>query len=103
MRMMESQLSEPLAIAELARRTGMHVNTFTRLFKRATGHAPQGYYNRLRLQRAVLLLLSTHHTIDDIAEQTGFCDRFHFSRAFARQYGSGPADFRRHASHPASG
>ena len=93
-RIMEGHLSTPLPTTELARRLGLHFNTFTRLFKRETGHPPWNYYNHLRMQRAVLLLLSTRFSIKEIAEETGFCDRYHFSRAFARRHGVGPARFR---------
>ncbi|MDD5704983.1 MAG: helix-turn-helix domain-containing protein [Kiritimatiellae bacterium] len=94
-RIMEVNLSKPLPIAALAQRAGMHCNTLTRLFKQYTGHGPQDYCIHLRMEKAVMLLLSTRHSMEEIAEQTGFCSRFHLSRAFKHRFGNGPAAFRK--------
>ncbi|MDD5704569.1 MAG: AraC family transcriptional regulator [Kiritimatiellae bacterium] len=99
-RLMAGNLSTPLSVSELAHRTGMHLNTFIRFFKRVTGHTPHDYYKHLRMERAVFLLLSTRGSIEEVAAQTGYCDRFDFSRAFARRHGIGPAAFRRRHSSP---
>lgn len=41
-----------------------------------------------------VLLLSSRLGIKEIAEETGFCDCYHFSRVFARRHNMGPARFR---------
>ncbi len=79
---------------DLARELGMNVNAFTRRFRVATGHSPHQYRLRLRIERACSLLREGGLSIEAIAAETGFCDRFHFSRVFKRIMGMGPAQFR---------
>ncbi|MDD5704577.1 MAG: AraC family transcriptional regulator [Kiritimatiellae bacterium] len=98
--LMESSLSSPHSIADLARSSGMCVNVFMRVFKEVTGHTPQNYFIGLRIDRAVRLLLSSRLSIEEIADECGFCDRYHFTHAFARLHGMWPARFRRFHAHP---
>ncbi|MDD5704571.1 MAG: AraC family transcriptional regulator [Kiritimatiellae bacterium] len=92
--LMEANLSAPLPVAELARRAGLNINAAINTFRKAIGQTPRHYYCRLRLEKAVLLLLTKNLSIEEIAQETGFCDRYHFSRLFSRQYEMGPAQFR---------
>ena len=79
---------------ELAQRIGMSRNGFLALFKRETGTSPQAYSRQLRLNEACVMLHHSDKSIDDIAQETGFCDRYHFSRAFRQTIGHSPAQFR---------
>ena len=81
--------------AELARLAGMHPNAFVRKFVQATGHTPHQYHLRLRVERAADRLRRTRLSVEDVAASEGFCDRFHFTRVFAKIMGMGPAAYRR--------
>lgn len=94
-RFLEMNMSSPLRTPDLARRLNMHTNTFLHFFKVATGRTPQQYLTQLRIERAIALLLSTDVGIEQISEETGFIDRFSFSRTFSKFQGCGPATFRR--------
>jgi len=87
----------PLAVSntELALEARMNVNAFTRIFRQATGYAPHQYLLRLRIEKASQLLLHSSASLETISEQTGFCNRFHFSRIFKQQMQTSPACFRR--------
>lgn len=87
----------PLAAgnAILAREAHMNVNAFTRHFRLATGYAPHQYLLRLRIEKATQLLQHSTTSLETIAEQVGFCDRFHFSRIFKQQVKISPSAFRR--------
>jgi len=92
---MRERHSQPLSNDELAGRVGMNTNAFIRLFKQATGKPPQAYHTNLRLERACMLLSHTRRGIPEIAEETGFCDRYHFTNVFTRKRKLSPAAFRR--------
>ena len=79
----------------LAAAAGMAVNGFIRLFSKEVGVAPQKYSRRKRIEKASHLLHFTDKKIDEIAEETGFLDRYHFSRAFRETTNYSPAEFRR--------
>jgi transcriptional regulator GlxA family with amidase domain len=75
----------------------MSVNSFLRLFRAETGETPQNWSRQKRLENACRLLQFSSETVERIAELSGFCDRYHFSRVFKSKYGSGPAGHRRRA------
>ena len=81
--------------AELAAELELHPGSLVRMFTRELGVSPQRFALNWRLDQASALLTETDAPIDDIAERTGFGDRHHFSRAFARRWGRGPASYRR--------
>lgn len=80
---------------ELAERIGMSVNTFLRRFHAACGKSPQQYLTEARLRRACVLLQYSSLSMEEIAERTGFCDRFYFTRMFTRCRQLSPAAFRK--------
>ena len=80
--------------AALAREAGMNANAFIRKFRQVIGHTPHQYQLRLRIEQACGWLRMETLTMDQIAETTGFCDRFHFSRVFKQVMGVSPAKFR---------
>lgn len=88
----------PLDNAELAAAAGMHPNAFIRRFRAETGLTPQAWQSRRRIEGACLALERGDDAIETIAERFGFCDRHHFTRAFVRWRGVGPAAYRRQAS-----
>ena len=80
---------------ELAQKAGMSPNAFLRLFRRDTGASPQLYSRTRRIEEACMLLHYSQLDIKSIAERTGFCDRYHFSKVFKDLRGVSPAEFRR--------
>jgi AraC-like DNA-binding protein len=80
---------------QLAEKVGMSENGFIRLFSRCVGKAPQDFYRELRIERACWLLRNSANSIELIAIETGFVDRYHFSRVFKQIMGENPAAYRR--------
>lgn len=85
----------------LASDVAMHPSAFIRRFRQCLGLTPLQYLHHLRIEKAEEWLREGRLSIEDIAERLGFCDRFHFSRAFQRMRQMTPAVFRR--IHRASG
>lgn len=91
----ENNLNSNLTTAILARRCGLSEGHFTRLFREELGQTPARFVLDRRLAQAAQRLAFTDQTIDTIAEATGFADRFHFSRVFAKRIGLPPARYRK--------
>lgn len=83
---------------ELANAAGMSLSSFQQLFQDQVGMAPQVWFNRKRLEKACHLLRFTEQSIERIAEACGFCDRYHLSKAFRKQYGDSPGQYRKRDS-----
>ncbi len=88
---------QKISNADLAQRVGMSRNGFLFLFKKVTNFSPQVYSRRLRINEACIMLNHSNRSIDEIALETGFCDRYHFSRAFRQVIGYAPGQFRSRA------
>jgi AraC-like DNA-binding protein len=79
---------------EIARQVGCDERTLRRRFSALMDSTPVQFALRRRIEHSCMLLHFTDHSIDEIADQTGFCDRHHFSRVFRTHRGIGPAGFR---------
>jgi len=89
----------PLDNNGLAGMVRMSRNGFLRLFESQIGESPQAYSRRRRIERACELLNLTDLSLEEIAERTGFADRYHFSRVFAKTLLTSPAAFRKQSQH----
>jgi len=95
----ERNFDRPPRNVDLAALCGVGPDHFVRLFKRCVGQTPARYGLDRRLAAAALRLVLTDDSIEQIAADTGFADRFHFSRAFATGIGTPPAAYRRAGRH----
>lgn len=66
-----------------------------RIFKQEIGMSPAHCIRGLRLDHAAMMLSRSNISVQDIAEECGFENQFHFSRAFKQQYGLAPSDYRK--------
>jgi AraC-like DNA-binding protein len=83
---------------------GMSRSVFAREFSSAFGRSAILFLREIRLRRAAHQLQATKHSVQSIANATGFRSRSYFSRAFKQLYGVDPATFRdRHRAAPATG
>jgi AraC-like DNA-binding protein len=74
-----------------------HVNGayLCRLFRRYGHQSPYQHLLRLKMNLAAELLQQPGALVKTVAEQAGFGDPFHFSRAFKGVFGLSPDAFRR--------
>jgi AraC-like DNA-binding protein len=95
LRFLHSQLAGDLSNPNLARRALMSESVFIRWFKEHTGATPAIYVQQARARHAAQLLALTDRSIEQIAADCGFPNRYYFSRVFRRHLGSGPAEYRK--------
>lgn len=91
----EAHLSQTLSTPALARVAGMSRHRFTEWFQRHIGQTPSRYVADLRLRTAMQRLATTEASIEQVAEDLGYPNRYYFSRVFQKSLGCGPATFRR--------
>lgn len=85
-----SAFSKDIAAAHF----GFHPDYFGALFKKATGKTFVTVLNELRMEKARVLLTTTHLKVYEIAEQVGIEDVKYFLRLFKKVYGSSPKEYR---------
>ncbi len=91
----ENSLAKRLDTQTLSGLIGMAPNSFHRLFQNEIGMAPQKYVKQCRINEACILLHHSDKTIDQICSETGFSDRYHFSRVFKQVTSISPARYRK--------
>ena len=70
---------------------------FAREFRARTGVTPAKAVEHLRVEAARVMIEQTRHTIDEVANETGFADTERMRRAFLRAFGQPPQVLRRNA------
>jgi len=93
-RHIDEHFGEDLSNPALAKFAGTSLTGLLRLFNRHLGTKPAQYVSEVRVRNAATLLRGTKLSIEEIAEQTGFPNRYYFSRVFKKMTGHSPADFR---------
>jgi len=83
-----------LDVPSLAKHAGVSVRTLHRLCKETAHTTPGKLIERLRSDRARVLLSSTDAGLKEVAATCGYRDASQLSRAFSRTFGVSPSAFR---------
>lgn len=95
LKLMESNVEEPLELRQLAQCVGLSTRQIQRLFKEQLGTTPQKYYFEVRITEARRLLQHSGHRVVDVALACGFVSPSHFSRNYRALFGHPPSQERR--------
>jgi AraC family transcriptional regulator len=79
---------------ELARRVGVSASQLRALFRDARGESPSAMIWRIKVEHAIQLIRSTGLTLGEIANNCGYANAFHLSRAVRRHTGHPPRRLR---------
>jgi transcriptional regulator GlxA family with amidase domain len=83
-----------LSVRELAQRAGMTERSFARVFRGQTGITPADFVEATRVDAARRLLEETDKPLQRVASVSGFGSTEALRRAFVRQLGIRPTDYR---------
>lgn len=92
----ETQMSHPLLLEELAQLCGWSEFQLLRRFKQAFGLTPHAYQIDLRLNRAKRLL-KQGLPLSEVALELGFNDQSHFQRHFKKRHATTPGNYQSRA------
>ena len=93
--LMHEDLSHAWDVLTLARACGASRATLARHFVAEIGETPAAYLTRARMQEAARLLLATDDGLATIAAAVGYSSEFAFNKAFRRELGVPPGQYRR--------
>lgn len=91
----EKHYMENLSLNVLAEEIHMNPYYFSSFFKKNTGENFKDYVNRIRIEHAVPMLISTDKKTYEIAEKVGFGDIRMFNAAFMKIYRETPGNYRK--------
>ena len=87
-------LAGPLRVEDLAAEVGMSRSAFVDRFTEVVGVGPRRYVLSQRMEAAAQLLRDTGLNMAEVAHRVGYDAPEAFSRAFKREMGHAPADWR---------
>jgi len=94
-RWLVQNLSEPYDVAALAQAAATSPRTLARHFAATHGMSPHQYLERLRVERACLLLQTTYIPVEEVGRSSGLSSPSTFRRIFLKHMGDLPAEYRR--------
>ncbi|NLI36693.1 MAG: helix-turn-helix transcriptional regulator [Bacteroidales bacterium] len=92
-----THLTGDLSNEALAEQVCITTNSFSRIFKEEVGMTLQNYVRQQRIDQACSLFLHSNMSIDQVANQTGFSNRYHFTRVFHEVTHTTPAKYKKGA------
>ena len=90
----ETRLDESWSLEQMADEARFSAFHFHRIFQEATGETPVTFVERLRLERAALMLLASDDPITGLAMDVGFRRPETFARRFRSRFGVSARDYR---------
>lgn len=91
---LKDHLAAPPGLIELAHKIGTNERKLTEIFRERLGMTVFDYHFQLRMELACRLLKETNLSILIIAQNCGYQNAGDFTRAFRRQFGVNPSNYR---------
>jgi AraC-type DNA-binding domain-containing proteins len=98
--LVEDRMAEDIGVADMAEAACYSPFYFSRLFSRATGHAPYDYLMRRRVAASAEDVVSGSRSLIEVGMEHGFEVPDTFARAFRRCFGISPSDARKRGEYP---
>jgi AraC-like DNA-binding protein/ligand-binding sensor protein len=83
-----------VSLDEIAAASGLSAPYFSTIFREEMGEYLSTYLNRLRVEKACIMLIETNASLNDISESCGFEDQSWFSKIFKSYTGYSPGKYR---------
>jgi AraC-like DNA-binding protein len=93
--LIHDQPGRPWTVQSLAREVGMSRTLLCTRFRSVVGESPMRHLTKVRLGQAAGYLATTNLSIDAIARRTGYASDAALSKAFKREFGAAPGQYRR--------
>ncbi len=92
---LQTNLAKRISAEDAARAAGVSVRNLNHLFRSQVRLAPMSVLLSYRLDRSCHLLRHTDQSIEQVAENCGFPNRYYFSRMLKQHRGVSPAAYRK--------
>jgi AraC-like DNA-binding protein len=95
LRLLHEQPEQPWTVEGLAEQLAMSRSAFAARFRELVGEPPLSYLTRWRLQKAADRMRQSDATLRAIAREVGYETESAFGKAFRRQFGVSPGEYRK--------
>lgn len=91
----ENHIEQSVTVEDLSRLLDLHPNYFIKMFRTHMGLSPLQYINRLKIERAKMLLETEDYNISTISYMLGFAQPSYFAKLFKQFVGRSPKEYRK--------
>lgn len=91
---MSRNIDKTLKNEELANIVHIQQTYFIKKFRNIYGIPPMAYFNRMKMYKAMGMLVGTTLTIEEISKKIGIFDTSYFARIFKKHCGVSPTEYR---------
>jgi len=95
LRFIRENSSRDIQVADLAREAGLCRRTLELRFKNQFGRSPSAEIRRVRIDRAIELLVGTNLSVAMVAERSGFSSQEYMASVFRAQLSTTPMHYRK--------
>jgi len=93
--LLHKEPAQQWTVSNLARRVGLSRTRLAERYRHFLGESPMAYLTKWRLKLGAENLRTTEDSVAEIADTVGYGSEAAFNRAFKREFGCPPAQFRR--------
>ena len=90
----DENYSKNITTENLAEIAICYVANLYRIFQKYFQLSPHNYVNKIRLEKAAVLLEHSSHSVTEISKKVGFDDSVYFSKLFKEKYHCSPKNYR---------
>lgn len=87
-----------ISLKDIAAHVHLSPNYLSGLFRRTVGITITEYLMSVRIRNAIVYLINSDKTIQEICEAVGYNSYEHFERLFKRRFGISPKEFRKYGA-----
>ena len=87
-------IDKKISLKDISQAAGLSAPYFSTIFREEIGENLSNYINRLRVEKAAILLKETRNSIKTITKCCGFQDQSWFSKIFKKSTGTTPGKYR---------
>ena len=91
----ETNICEPLTIAEICQHFSLSRSSLQILFKNAVNQSPKKFISDTKLEKSCQMLRENKYTISEISLKLGYSSIHYFSNAFNQKYHMSPSEYAR--------
>lgn len=91
----QKHYADPITLTEVAKQFHFNASYLSSYFAAYNGEGFSEYLNKIRIKKAMELLMTTELTISEISANVGYSDQSYFTKVFKKQAGISPSQYRR--------
>lgn len=96
----DTHISQPITIEDLANVAGLSMYHFSRCFRAAVGRSPHAFVMARRIETSRQMLIESTQSLSQIAYVCGFSSQSHFTTKFREHVGATPGAYRKSGNLP---